>query len=62
MLDGEDCVCDRVQRRQHMHALTARRRVDTQPFKTPNNPPERGKHDRGRIHKEDGTLAGLGFS
>jgi hypothetical protein len=62
ILDGEDFVCDRVERRQHIHALTTRRRFDKQPFNTPDNPHERGQHEMGRIHQEDGTLAGLGFS
>jgi hypothetical protein len=55
-------MCDRVQSRQHIHTLAARRRFDKQPFKTPDNPHERGKHEMGRIHKEDGTLASLGLS
>ena len=62
ILDGKDFVCDRVQSRQHIHALTARRRFDKQPFNPPDHPHDRGQHEMGRIHQEDGALAGLGVS
>jgi hypothetical protein len=62
MLDSEDFRGDRVQRRQHIPALAARRRVDKQPFNTPDNPHDRGKHAMGRIHQEDRALASPGLS
>jgi hypothetical protein len=62
MLDGADFVCDRVQGRQPLNALAARRRFAQQAFNTPANPHERGTHDMGRLHHEDGALASLGFS